>query len=191
MLPYPVFRMRQFVLAALLLAFTVVDMTPALAQQAQIIVATGNEVREQIAAKLLKSVLADAGFKAQLSPVVARDLPAALGAGNVHVVPEVELDALVAFKAEIEQGRVLDQGYRQSATADPKYKKLIWSGMRRRWSGAVKLIKNMTLPESDTQSMLAAVAAGDSVDSVVAQWLSDNRARTSKWKSASVNWMKP
>ncbi len=161
--------------------------------KSDIVVVTGTELRTQVSAALLGQALTRSGIGVNYKTLPVAEWPSALASGDVHVAAEVPLASVADdYASAIADGQVKDLGFRQSKGADPKYKKLVWAGARKRWTSAVKLTKNMTLSESDIQGVMVTVREdGHSVEQAVEHWMDANKPRWSKWLSASKNWMKP
>ncbi len=60
--------------------------------------------------------------------------------------------------------------------------KVSWSGVKDKWPGAYKAIKNFTISNSEMGAMVAAVdLEGKDLDAVVADWINNNEATWKGW----------
>lgn len=60
--------------------------------------------------------------------------------------------------------------------------KVSWSGVKDKWPGARNIIQAFTLDNDEMGAMVSAVDLdGESVDGVVAAWMSDNESRWQEW----------
>lgn len=153
-------------------------------------IGVNQEPAQQVTAHLAGNVLKDAGYKVTFVELDAGDMAAALRTGEIHAQPEWPADD-PGLKALLDSGDVIDVGRRNSEDDEPEIRKLVWSGLKRPWPGAHKLFGNMTYPSADQANMVAAIEDGAALESVVEQWLRENRDRWRQWKSVTKNWMKP
>ena len=60
--------------------------------------------------------------------------------------------------------------------------KVAWSGVKDKWPGAYKALKNFQINNGEMGQMISDVDLnGKKVEVVVAQWISSNKARWSQW----------
>lgn len=153
-------------------------------------IAVTEDLGQQLTAHLAAAALKRAGYKVDLVAVAPEKLVAAIVAGEVHVQPEWPVSDAMLVDA-LASDALLDMGRRNSEDDRPEIRKIVWRGMKKPWPGAVKLFGNMTYPTAEQDEMVAAIQGGATLESVVEQWMGENRDRWQKWKSVTGNWMKP
>ena len=132
----------------------------------------------------------DAALFAELESAYAREAPIVLWVYQPHWAP-------VKFKGEF----VEFPPYTPECYTDPAWGstpkaydcgkpvgpiwKVGWKGLADKWPGAAKIIKAFTISNDEVGEMVAKVDLdGDSIDSVVAQWMTDNKNVWKAWIGA-------
>ncbi|MGI9483489.1 MAG: ABC transporter substrate-binding protein [Hyphomicrobiales bacterium] len=64
--------------------------------------------------------------------------------------------------------------------------KVVWTGFEKKWPAAHTILKNVTIPTTDQQNMMAQIdQEGGKLEAVVADWMGKNEAMWKKWVAAS------
>ena len=130
----------------------------------------------------------DAALFAELESAYQRKAPVLLWVYAPHWAPGKYAGAWVKFpKYTAECYSDPAWGINPDATYDcgkptgPIWK-VAWSGLKDKWPGAHRVIKNFTLNNDEMGAMIAAVDLdGKKLDDVVAQWISSNESRWQGW----------
>ncbi len=180
-------------LLVLSMLVTFVAFTPATAKSKDPIrIGVSDQTRHVIVARIIARTLSKAGFKSKFVTLSKTPLDMLVsGAAHVNMAfaPAGFEDA---FDQALAEREIYSLGGLKTNAADEAELKVIWSGVRRKWPNAEKMLKTIILKPEDFERMAMAIDAGDvTMEQTVKDWMLANKPAWKRWLTAAKNWMKP
>jgi len=155
-------------------------------------IGVSDQTRHQIVAHIIARTLSKAGFKSQFATLGDSQLDM-LVSGAAHVnMAFSPAGSKVAFDRALAEKEIYSLGGLETNAADEAELKVIWSGVRRKWPNAEKMLKTIILKADDFEQISTSIDTGNvTLEQSVDKWMLANRPAWKRWLTAAKNWMKP
>lgn len=163
----------------------------ALAGDEAIRIALTGELGQEITARVAGEALRQAEYEIDFIEVAPDQVFAQLAAGEVHLQPEVWTEtAGAAYQAALEAKGIARLG---ALGIEPRsVLKVSWRNAAIKWSGAIKMMRTLSLSDAQRDAMIAAVEQrGLTPEAAVAEWMAANPKVWQRWMTSNRNWMTP